>query len=430
MLLLSTRAAQAGNDDEFFVGNAAAISAGAVVGTVDDASSTWYNPAGLGRDGRGHIDVSGTAYTLRFYFAPQLLRATTGESEDASISEFIAIPSQIAYSRGLGRGVTLGLGYFSPQGSNLKLRESLRVYDAGAESALQVALGITRSLQILAAGLGFPLSRRVRLGFSLIGTYETEAESTSIFALRGEDGRQTEFASSSALSTFSRIGLEAGIGFQFDLGESFILGVSARSPRALVTQEIDASVSVGVAREDAGVAAQILEPSEAVSGIHALRAGRAVIGLSFRPAPGSFIAGEVSVEPGIYNLAAGIERKTVVNGRIGGLYRLSEVFSIGGGIFSDRSPDPDRPDPIAANGDFYGASLGVEIRDRHLLAAKEASDSMVLSTVLAFRYAFSSGDINAIVMDPTPGSSGTLSAAPGHLTVHETSLYFGGGVTF
>jgi hypothetical protein len=45
---LVAASARAGNDDELFVGNRAAMSAGAVSATVGDSSAIWYNPAGLG----------------------------------------------------------------------------------------------------------------------------------------------------------------------------------------------------------------------------------------------------------------------------------------------------------------------------------------------------------------------------------------------
>jgi hypothetical protein len=46
--LTASLPARAGNDDEIFVGNQAAMTAGAVSATISDSSPTWYNPAGLG----------------------------------------------------------------------------------------------------------------------------------------------------------------------------------------------------------------------------------------------------------------------------------------------------------------------------------------------------------------------------------------------
>jgi hypothetical protein len=60
--LLATGRVFAGNDDELFVGNQAALMGGAVSATVSDLSATWYNPAGLGNAERDQVDVSATVY--------------------------------------------------------------------------------------------------------------------------------------------------------------------------------------------------------------------------------------------------------------------------------------------------------------------------------------------------------------------------------
>ena len=169
-------AARAGNDDELFVGNEAAMAGGAVAATVADSSATWYNPAGLGAVTRDHIDVSGSVYTLRFYSAPGFLSSSSGEADDASVIEFLSTPSQVALVRRLGKGLSLGLGYFVPQAANLLLRESLDVSQGDADSSFQFTLRLTRVQHTAAIGLGAALSSRIRGGFSVIGTYEDATE--------------------------------------------------------------------------------------------------------------------------------------------------------------------------------------------------------------------------------------------------------------
>src|SRR5262245_19041953 len=92
-------AARAGKDDELLVGNRAAMLGGAVMATVDDSSATWYKPAGLGRVDRDQVDVSGTADTLRLYSAPNLRATPSGANRVGSVTEFVAVPTQIAYVR-------------------------------------------------------------------------------------------------------------------------------------------------------------------------------------------------------------------------------------------------------------------------------------------------------------------------------------------
>jgi hypothetical protein len=118
-------AANAGNDDEILVGNRASMLGGPVAATVNDASATWYNPAGLGGDSSHQIDVSATAYSLRAYTVPRFISRTGGASKDGAVTEFVSVPTQIAYVRKVSSTWSLGLGYFAPHVTNYVLREGL-----------------------------------------------------------------------------------------------------------------------------------------------------------------------------------------------------------------------------------------------------------------------------------------------------------------
>jgi hypothetical protein len=427
--LLACAPARAGNDDESFVGNQAAMAGGAVAASVADASATWYNPAGLASVAQTHIDVSGTAYTLRFYSASALLRSTSGEGAGFSVTEFVSIPSQLAYARQLGKGLTLGLGYFVPQASNLLLRDSLRVDSGGARSEWQLAVGATRVTHSFGAALGLALSPRARLGFGLIGTYEVQTSSTSIVASARQGEQQSAFALSSNLGNFSRLGLEPSVGFQLELSRRLTLALTARGPRALLFQSTHYSLAVGAADASSGVVgAEIAEPKQGTTGLHALRAGRLGAGLAFRPWPALWLGIEADVQPAIYNAKAGVDRRSVVNARLGGVYQLSDVVALGAGLFSDRSPDHLTKDALNGTGDFYGGTFGLELGDRHRLHPDERSDALLLSTTIALKYAYSKGTFNSLVVDPAAIDS--LGSAPATLVAHETSLYVGGGVSF
>src|SRR5262245_36969859 len=156
-LIVVSRVAHGGNDDELIVGNRASMTGGAAVATADDGSAVWYNPAGLGGIGRTTVDVSGTVYTLRFYSTDELLSTTTGASTGANVTEFVSIPTQIAFTRPLGEKVTLGLGYFVPRTSNIVLREQLAVGSEANGGEWQVALSAATAEQVLGAAIGAEL---------------------------------------------------------------------------------------------------------------------------------------------------------------------------------------------------------------------------------------------------------------------------------
>jgi hypothetical protein len=431
-LLVLAPAARAGNDDELFVGNEAAMAGGVAMATVADSSATWYNPAGLGAVGRDQIDVSGTAYTLRFYSAPGFMRSSSGDSDDASVIEFLSSPSQVALVRRLGEGVSLGLGYFVPQASNLLLRESLDLRRDGVDSNFQFTLRLTRIQHTAAIGLGAALNPRVRAGFSVVGTYEDATESISIASLRSEQGRQTSFLVDSVLGTFARAGLELAAGFQFDLRPSFRLGLAARSPRVLLHQSTAITSASGSAQVSGGTGAiegALTAPSDTRTGFDVVRAGRLGFALAYLPRPGDWVAFELDVQPAVHSAGgAGVNRTSVVNARLGAYHRTSDSVALGAGLFTDRSPDLPNRDVVNGRGHFYGATLGIELSNKHRLDKGERADSLELSSTFALRYAFSNGTLNGLAVSSNPTEP--FSSSTGRLLVHEIGLYVGGGLGF
>ena len=421
--------ASAGNDDESFVGNQAAMVGGAVAASVADASATWYNPAGLASVAQTHIDVSGTAYTLRFYSVSSLLRSRGGDADDYSVTEFVSIPSQLAYARALGKRLTLGVGYFVPQASNLLLRESLRIDNGATRSEWQLAVGATRVTHSFGAALGLALSQRVRLGFGVIGTYEVQTAATSIIASARQGEQQSAFALSSQLGNFSRLGIEPSVGFQLELSRRLTLALTARGPRVLLFQSTHDSVAVGAADVSTGsLDAEIAEPKQGMRGLHVLRAGRVGVGLSVRPWPGVWLDLEADVQPAIYNAQARVDRRAVFNARLGGIYQLSEAVALGAGLFSDRAADRRTNEALNGYGDFYGGTFGLELGNRHRLHPDELSETLLLSTTVALKYAYSKGTFNSLLVDPS--AVDRFSSTPASMVAHETSLYVGGGVSF
>jgi len=430
--------ALAGNDDEQFVGSLAAMTGGAVSAMVSDASATWYNPAGLGAVPLDQIDVSGTFYSLRAYSARGFLTSKSGATDHGSVIEFVSVPSQIAYVRRLAEGVSLGLGYFVPQASNLVLRESLTMRlqvpaGGGPEqtAAWQLALNGVRVQHTAGMGLGFALSERVRGGFSLVGTYQDETQSISLSGMSSAGQEVTGFISTTQLGTASQLGLEADAGFQIDLSEQWRLGLSLRSARLLLFQSVHALGASGGAMGsggDASIVGFMLEPRQSRTDFAPIRAGRAGVSIARKSALGHWAALEVDVQPGLYNEEAGVDRRAVLNARLGGYYRVAETLAIGAGVFTDRSPDPQPREALNGRGDFYGVSLGLERSDRHRLLADEGADFLSFTSTFALRYAFSDGLLNDVLVDPADLSA--LEGTLGPLVVHELGFYVGAGLSY
>jgi hypothetical protein len=430
--LLSTRVARAGNDDELLVGNHAAMLAGAVSSTIDDSSSTWYNPAGLGSVERDHVDVSSTVYTVRRYSTPRLISTRSGASDDGSVTEFVVAPTQIAFVRRIGQGLSLGIGYFVPHASNYVLRESLVDREGQPPSQWQIATANAETQHIGAAALGCAFGPSLRLGVSLLAGYAANVTSSAVFGAASPGGRAQASSSITLIGTTSRVSMQLGVGMQWDISPRFVLGVSIRSPELQLYSIFDGTYNASVASladvNDPRLST-ISDETQTKHGIDLLRAGRGGASLAYRYAAGTITA-EVDYQPPLHRVRNSVDRKAVINGRLGFYRTLSRALAFGVGLFSDRSSAAQPYSFAEGSGDYYGGTLGLEVSNEHFLAPGERARSLVFKSVFAIRYAYTHGQFGRVVGDPTTISTEPFATDKGSIDIHEFGLYVGGGLQF
>jgi hypothetical protein len=424
--------ARAGNDDEVFVGNRAAMMGGAVAAVVRDGSAAWYNPAGLGGVERDQIDASASVYTLRLYSAPGYMASVDGDSKDASVREFFSVPAHVAYERRLAPNLGLGLAYFAPKSTNLLLREQLTTGDENDSSRWQLTLAQTEIQHRVVAALGFELSR-VRLGASVVGGYDTGVTSVAVFGALRSGEQVTRTVSSSATSTYSRATLEVGLGAQWEVGPALHLAVFGRSPTQQLRRIADSQYSTAEGRQPMGAEAVLAGEADILdldSNVELVRGGRVGLGLAYRVNDACLVSADADVQPALMNREADVERGAVFNARLGAYYQLRSALAVGVGLFTDRSPDRLTVGEISTAGDFYGGSLGLELGERHFLDPDERAESLLFSTIVSLRYAHSVARTTRILVDPSPTAAELFRSAPGDMRIHEISLYLGSGFAF
>ncbi|MDD9945021.1 MAG: hypothetical protein OXU20_28520 [Myxococcales bacterium] len=423
--------AQAGNEDELMIGNRAALVGGAVSATVRDGSTIWHNPAGLGGVQRSTIDVSASAYTLRHYGSDRFVASVDGRSKRASVMEFVAVPTQVAYVFQVADGTSLGVGYFSPRSTSLLVRERLDL----EASIWSFDVSLLQSTWVFGAAIGRAVSERLRWGVGLLGFYDAATASAAMFGAVRDGGQVVKTSQLDAFSTESNFALEAVAGLQFSLTDALTVSLSARSPRLqlLRSQVVAVSQSQGQ-REPAGQPILLAETPAVPPGGPALqvsRAGRYKLGIAYAIGDG-WVSLEGDLMPGLRDAGADLRRRLTWNARLGLYQPLWSGISLGVGVFTDRTAEPEvSPEALLSRaGDFYGATLGIELSNKHDLADDERADSFVLSTFFSLRYAFSDSDTLAVRVDPDAPVEDLIGRTVTPLFIQELGLYVGSALAF
>ncbi len=425
--LLMAAPALAGNDEELPVGSRAAMLGGAVTATVQDASATWYNAAGLAAIDGNSVDVSGSAYTLRYYAGNDFIRSADGASADEDLTEFVSVPTLIGFALRLDEDLQLSLGYFAPRATDFVLRTSLQ----DDEDDWSVAVTLKNVRHAAGGALGFRLSPQLRLGIGLIGHYETQLEAGSVFGVARAMGMNRRVAQVGFVHTADFFNLEAVAGLQWDFAPWITLAIAARSPQVMAVGGSTSTVQLSFVDLEAGGSDASLEPSEADLGSgEVVTAGRYTLAAALRSGPWR-VALEGDVQPALDNEAAGVERITLWNARAGVLHRLTETTAIGAGLFTDRAPVRlSSGGLLGLAAHYYGASAGLELGNRYTLAETQPRETIEFSTTVAVRYAYSAARTKAIVVDAEADPDGVFSGTPARLRIHEVGLYIGSGVHF
>lgn len=439
-LALAPSGVRAGNDDEVFLGNQAVLSGGAVTATVSDGAALVYEPSGLVEGEDDTIDVSVTALGLRVHHADRVLAMPDGGGRDARYTEFVSIPTTLAYTRTLSPRIRAGFGLFATRGSTLRIRETLDVPGVNEVSAYQITVVQRSSTLYAAAGLGYRVNDALRLGFALGFVYDSDDATLLLGAQRavtaGDTAVTTDFTALDTLLSYARFGLRATFGARYVPNERFRLAVSITTPGLAVAGSTSESITATayssrpivpvagnevVANDSFRFGAGMLSPLRARAGILA-RFGRTSV---------SF---DADLQTRARDATYGVDRRFLWNVRAGARLALSETLALGGGLFTDRSGVPAVNDAVGSSEtrDFYGMTFGLEtVKVRRLAEGEDATALRFVSTY-AIRYSVGVGDGSGLVAQPSFDATalGTLTTIPVRTVTHELSLYIGSSLRF
>ncbi|QQR91574.1 MAG: hypothetical protein IPJ88_07590 [Myxococcales bacterium] len=423
----------AGNSDAVLLGDTAAMTGGAVTAGIGDGTALWYNPAGIAEAKQHQVDVSGSVYTLRNYSIGSVLQTVQGQNKGASIAEVISVPSALTYVRKISENVNLAFGLFVPSANDFSLRAVLQQDQSGASGQGLISVGLTSAAYFGGAGLGWKLSDKLRIGAGLYMSYRSENGSVHFGLGVKNDAIDLAISTSSLLSN-QYMGLEAGVGVQWDFARRWTLGLSVRSPGMLFLQSLrDTRLTAGGVIVGSDAVTQF-EPEETnsfefASGI--VSPTRIRMGLAYQ-IDGGWLSVDGDIQHGLKNDELSINNRFVWNLRAGGKLALSEHFSFGLGVFTDRSSDPEVREFADSKIDFYGLATAIQYRNKYALAEEEDSSDMTFSTTIGLRYAYGSGDFGSFVFDPSTFGTGADDplSEKSNFTVHELGIHLGSAFYF
>ncbi len=424
--------AHAGNLDSFYVSGEAPLQAGAVVATSSTGGSIWYNPAGMAQLTGTRLDVNVSGYAVRFGAHVKFDSTLPNPRERRLILlELDVVPAAVTLTRRFGK-FGIGLGVFVPAQTSVTLRTHLAASDATAGQALEFGYDSKAQYREYHAGpgIGWDLTPDLRLGMSLLANYRTYSESTDVSASLTE--RSDTSATNLGWAQHHRVdsagvGLELILGTQWRIGRGYTLGFVVRSPSLRLGQVVEQIDTEMVAGPD-GVEEQTIDFDEDLAlGTQVLSPFRFHLGLSRKL--GNFTT---SVEGSLLlpyeNEAIDVAERATFNARLGLMAELDATWSLGGGLFTDRSPAPLPEAFLEKKIDYYGATFAVNWKRPYGIYSRggaflDDAQPLVFGTTLALSYALGVGTIAGALIGPGTDGGIELQAQPADVFAHEFLLH-------
>ena len=432
--------AAAGNTDDILFGNEASMVAGAVTATIGEGSALWYNPAGVSRVQRDTVDASGTAYTIRLYRVPELLRTQSfGEVERGDVNEVVVIPTALTYVRPINECARFGFGLFVTSQIDYTQRARLTDFEVNTGDDLQwlYAASNEESVYHAVAGVGWSVTPKLRLGAAFHLIYASLGQSYQFAG--GVQTDPTTFESSfayleSALTSITGIGVRAGFGVQWEAAQHVSLGVAFQTGSYLVfTTGRQSSIASLQASDGTTGAGLFNSADEKVTewGFTLVEPYRLRVGVSF---PFDRVALSLDGDIQFMEDASNDEFDASFNARVGVKIKASELATVGFGLFTDRQPiRGEILEPADGGADLYGFTAGVSIMKTRRFHEDEDAPDISFGTTIGVRYAYGRGDFaGAAVADDISDTStqNLFDINLTKLTIHEISVYLGGSIQY
>lgn len=415
-LLLPAARAHAGNDESILIGGQAVMTAGAVQATVSDGSAAYYNPAGLANDTGDTVDINASMYGFALTEVNGVLVLPDGTSLDSDVLDWQLVPSALSYVRQLSDGVRVSFSVFIPQSSDFVLR-SAATSSNGSQWALTVQE--VSNLYNFTVAMGFEVTPKLRLGFSVVGMYESSYFAMQIGA--GTTGPDVSALHYSEISSVADYGLQLAFGAQWDATDRLTFGATLVSPMLRgFTHAANTNITT-TAGPTLGEDSTVYADLDGVDGEWDFISPMELrLGFGYRFDHGQ-VAVDGDLDTPVRNADPSYDRNWSGNVRAGGFYDLNDSFALGGGLFTDLGAQ------TTSRRDYLGASFGVRFTSRYELKDGRV---MTFSTVLGGRYAYGWGELEGMTIALDPTGEPTFGTSAGAFRAHELAANLGSALNY
>ncbi len=430
-LLERAAPARAGNLDAFYLSGDAARRPVPSAQTSKVGGAAWYNPAALASLTGLRLDVGVTRPAVKFR-----RRGRLGSSHSGHRGHPLhpprperRCPPRLTLTRRFGPfGAAFGI--FVPAQSASALRTHFESPPNEDGTQIDYAYDASTRFQSYHAGLalGFDAAPRLSLGGSFLVNYQTLVDtlSTSLITTR-PSGNLVQS------SHYTLDSVQPGAEFIFGLRYTFLrdgaLLVSYGHP-ASSWPNAPKSWTRGWPVEPRMPTAALNSPSHSRSIPASSSPFRVHGGIShdFSPAWRGAIDASLLFPSEASSSASICARPADL--RVGVRHQLAKRVALGGGLFTDRSPNGEPEDFQDTQLDFYGATIGVDLGTIYGVFAKNdvpytEPKGLRFGTTFALSYAVGTGTVmQAQVAQAADGTVDRMNV-PQHVVAHEFTLHVG-----
>lgn len=432
----------AGNSNAVFVGDDAAITAGAINAVVRSSEAIWYNPAGLGGNTYSRLNLSGTVFALHLQNIPNAMQTTlpSGQvNQSLSANEYLIIPAAMTFVRQLNDDISYGFGVYVPQYGDISFNNSYSSVENFPTIAEPVNYAQGFNLDSLSTdyqlgfGMGWQATEKVRLGAAIFGIYDKFRFNWSEYeSISSADGSQTTeiFFLDTYRSLISSLGIRATGGIQVELNKNWRFGANIFTPTFQLASWGNVVTSVGSVSQTGSVSSIRIDQNIKEWDGLMINPFHAQMSIAYQDEDFWIgLSGDIYTPLKTPNLL--VDKKLNWNVCAGGKAILTPKISLGGGFFTDNSDSRTPTSFGEGRVNYYGVTFGADFKTPIARHNDPNSQPIIFGTVLAGRYALGLGEVGGQAFDPTRDEN--ISNARTTLTdvvFHELSLYIGTSLYF